>query len=250
VDHRRFTREQRIFAVSKILGVKIFADGADKADILRLYANPEIKGFTTNPTLMRKAGITDYEAFAKDILSSITDRPISFEVFSDDMVEMERQALKIAAWGANVYVKIPVSNTLGEPTYALQRRLAAQKVQLNVTALMTLDQVRQVSDALEDHAPSNISVFAGRIADTGLDPLPLMAEAVSIMRRFPKQQLIWASPRELLNIFHADSVGCHIITVTADVLKKLALVGKDLDQYSLETVKMFRDDAVAAGFTL
>jgi len=236
--------------VSKILGVKIFADGADKADILRLYANPEIKGFTTNPTLMRKAGITDYEAFAKDILSSITDRPISFEVFSDDMVEMERQALKIAAWGANVYVKIPVSNTLGEPTYALQRRLAAQKVQLNVTALMTLDQVRQVSDALEDHAPSNISVFAGRIADTGLDPLPLMAEAVSIMRRFPKQQLIWASPRELLNIFHADSVGCHIITVTADVLKKLALVGKDLDQYSLETVKMFRDDAVAAGFTL
>ena len=236
--------------MSKILGVKIFADGADKADILRLYANPEIKGFTTNPTLMRKAGITDYEAFAKDILSSITDRPISFEVFSDDMVEMERQALKIAAWGANVYVKIPVSNTLGEPTYALQRRLAAQKVQLNVTALMTLDQVRQVSDALEDHAPSNISVFAGRIADTGLDPLPLMAEAVSIMRRFPKQQLIWASPRELLNIFHADSVGCHIITVTADVLKKLALVGKDLDQYSLETVKMFRDDAVAAGFTL
>ena len=236
--------------MSKILGVKIFADGADKADILRLYANPEIKGFTTNPTLMRKAGITDYEAFAKDILSSITDRPISFEVFSDDMVEMERQALKIAAWGANVYVKIPVSNTLGEPTYALQRRLAAQKVQLNVTALMTLDQVRQVSDALEDHAPSNISVFAGRIADTGLDPLPLMAEAVAIMQRSPKQQLIWASPRELLNIFHADSVGCHIITVTADVLKKLALVGKDLDQYSLETVKMFRDDAVAAGFTL
>jgi len=250
MDRRRFTREQRIFAVSKTLGVKIFADGADKADILRLYANPDIKGFTTNPTLMRKAGITDYEAFAKDILSSISDRPISFEVFSDDMAEMERQALKIAAWGANVYVKIPVTNTLGEPTYALQRRLATQKVQLNVTALMTLDQVRQVSDALEDHAPSNISVFAGRIADTGLDPLPMMAEAVSIMRRFPKQQLIWASPRELLNIFHADSVGCHIITVTADVLKKLALVGKDLGQYSLETVKMFRDDAVAAGFTL
>lgn len=147
-------------------------------------------------------------------------------------------------------MKIPVTNTLGEPTYDLQRRLASRKVQLNVTALMTLDQVRHVSDALEDHAPSNISVFAGRIADTGLAPLPLMAEAVSIMRRFPKQQLIWASPRELLNIFHADSVGCHIITVTADVLKKLSLVGKDLDQYSLETVKMFREDAVAAGFTL
>jgi transaldolase len=236
--------------VSKALQVKIFADGADKSDILRLYANPEIKGFTTNPTLMRKAGITDYEAFAKDILLSVPDRPISFEVFSDDMDEMERQALKIAAWGANVYVKIPVTNTLGVPTYALQHRLAQQRVQLNVTALMTLDQVREVSDALEDHAPSNISVFAGRIADTGIDPLPLMAEAVSIMRRFPKQQLIWASPRELLNIFHADSVGCHIITVTADVLKKLSLVGKKLDQYSLETVKMFRDDAVAAGFAL
>jgi len=236
--------------MSKALQVKIFADGADRSDILRLYANPEIKGFTTNPTLMRKAGITDYEAFAKDILLSVPDRPISFEVFSDDMDEMERQALKIAAWGANVYVKIPITNTLGVPTYALQHRLAQQRVQLNVTALMTLDQVRQVSDALEDHAPSNISVFAGRIADTGIDPLPLMAEAVSIMRRFPKQQLIWASPRELLNIFHADSVGCHIITVTADVLKKLSLVGKNLDQYSLDTVKMFRDDAVAAGFAL
>lgn len=236
--------------MSKALQVKIFADGADKSDILRLYANPEIKGFTTNPTLMRKAGITDYEAFAKDILLSVPDRPISFEVFSDDMDEMERQALKIAAWGANVYVKIPVTNTLGVPTYALQHRLAQQRVQLNVTALMTLDQVRRVSDALEDHAPSNISVFAGRIADTGIDPLPLMAEAVSIMRRFAKQQLIWASPRELLNIFHADTVGCHIITVTADVLKKLSLVGKNLDQYSLETVKMFRDDAVAAGFAL
>jgi transaldolase len=236
--------------VNKHLRVKIFADGADKSDILRLYKNPEIKGFTTNPTLMRKAGITDYEAFAKDILLSIQDRPISFEVFSDDMVEMERQALKIAAWGPNVYVKIPVTNTLGEPTYALQHRLARQKVQLNVTALMTLEQVRRVSEALEDHAPSNISVFAGRIADTGIDPVPLMAEAVSIMHPFPSQQLIWASPRELLNIFHADSVGCHIITVTADVLKKLSLVGKDLDQYSLETVKMFRDDAVSAGFTL
>ena len=236
--------------MSKALNVKVFADGADKADILRLYANPDIKGFTTNPTLMRKAGITDYEAFAKDILSHIQDRPISFEVFSDDLPEMERQALKIAAWGANVYVKIPVTNTLGQPTYDLQHRLAGQKVQLNVTALMTLDQVRHVSSALENHAPSNISVFAGRIADTGVDPLPVMTEAVEIMRRFPKQELIWASPRELLNIFHAESVGCHIITVTADVLKKLSLVGKNLDEYSLETVKMFREDAVAAGFNL
>lgn len=236
--------------MTRALKVKIFADGADMADIVRLYANPEIKGFTTNPTLMRKAGISDYEGFAKEVLAIIRDRPISFEVFSDDLVEMERQALKIAGWGANVYVKIPVTNTLGMPTYDLQHRLARQKVQLNVTALMTLDQVRQVSAAVEDHAPSNISVFAGRIADTGIDPLPLMAEAVSIMRRFPKQELIWASPRELLNIFHAESVGCHIITVTADVLKKLSLVGKDLDQYSLETVKMFRNDAVSAGFTL
>ncbi|HEV2677218.1 MAG TPA: transaldolase [Aliidongia sp.] len=236
--------------MSTVPNIKIFADGADKADILRLHADPGISGFTTNPTLMRKAGIVDYEAFAKDILTHVTDRPISFEVFSDDMPEMERQAQKIAGWGANVYVKIPVTNTLGQPTYELQRRLAARKVQLNVTALMTLDQVRRVSDALEDHAPSNISVFAGRIADTGIDPLPVMAEAVEIVRRFPRQELIWASPRELLNIFHAASIGCHIITVTADVLKKLALVGKDLQEYSLETVKMFREDAVAAGFKL
>jgi len=236
--------------MNKPLQVKIFADGADKADILRLYANPVIKGFTTNPTLMRKAGITDYEAFAKDILSHIQDRPISFEVFSDDLPDIERQALKIAGWGANVYVKIPITNTLGYPTYDLLHRLARQRVQLNVTALMTIDQVRQVSDALEDYAPSNISVFAGRVADTGVDPLPVMAEAVSIMRRYSRQELIWASPRELLNIFHANSIGCHIITVTADVLKKLSLVGKNLEQYSLETVKMFREDAVAAGFTL
>jgi len=236
--------------MTKALRVKIFADGADKADILRLYGNPAIKGFTTNPTLMRKAGISDYEAFAKDILGTIADRPISFEVFSDELAEMERQALKIAAWGDNVYVKIPVTNTLGEPTYDLLHRLARQGVRVNVTALMTLDQVRRSSDALEDHAPSNISVFAGRIADTGVDPVPVMAEAVAILGRFPKQELIWASPRELLNVFQADAIGCQIITVTADVLKKLALVGKDLAEYSLETVKMFRDDAVAAGFSL
>jgi transaldolase len=230
--------------------VKIFADGADKGDILRLYEDKRIKGFTTNPTLMRKASITDYGAFARDILSSIKDRPISFEVFSDEFDEMERQALKIAGWGSNVYVKIPVTNSLGQPSFDLIRRLARRKVQLNVTAILTMDQVREVSGALENHAPSNVSVFAGRIADTGRDPVPMMAAAVAMCAPFDKQELIWASPRELLNIFQADQVGCHIITATPDVLKKLALVGKDLGEYSLETVKMFRTDAVAAGFTL
>jgi transaldolase len=232
------------------LRVKIFADGADKQDILRLAEDKRIKGFTTNPTLMHKAGITDYEAFARDILSHITDRPISFEVFSDDFSEMERQALKIASWGKNVFVKIPVSNSVGKPSYELIHRLASKKVQLNVTAILTMDQVRQVSAALENHAPSNVSIFAGRVADTGRDPVPMMAAAVELCGPFPKQELIWASPRELLNIFQADVIGCQIITVTADILKKLSLVGKDLAEYSLDTVKMFRTDAVAAGFTL
>jgi transaldolase len=232
------------------LKVKIFADGANKADILRLYEDKRIKGFTTNPTLMRKAGISDYESFAKDILSHIKDRPISFEVFSDEFDEMERQALKIANWGANVYVKIPVTNSLGKPSYDLIHRLAQRKIQLNVTAILTLEQVRDVSAALENHAPSDVSIFAGRIADTGLDPVPLMAAAVIMCSVHDKQELIWASPRELLNIFQADAVGCQIITVTADVLKKLSLVGKDLTEYSLDTVKMFRSDAVAAGFSL
>lgn len=232
------------------LKVKIFADGADKADILRLSQDKRIKGFTTNPTLMRKAGISDYEAFAKDILTSIKDRPISFEVFSDDFAEMERQAMKIAGWGSNVYVKIPVTNSEGKVSYDLIRSLAQRKVQLNVTAILTMAQVREVSTALEDHAASNVSVFAGRIADTGVDPVPMMAAAVALCAAFPKQELIWASPRELLNIFQADQIGCQIITVTPDVLKKLSLVGKDLGEYSLETVKMFRTDAVAAGFSL
>ncbi len=232
------------------LKVKIFADGADKSDIMRLYADRRIKGFTTNPTLMRKAGISDYEGFARDILSQIKDRPISFEVFSDDFSEMERQALKIADWGANVYVKIPVSNSDGNPAYDLIHRLAQRKVQLNVTAIMTMAQVRDVSLALENHAPSNVSIFAGRIADTGVDPLPIMSASVAMCAAYPKQELIWASPRELLNIFQADAIGCQIITVTPDVLKKLALVGKDLSEYSLETVKMFSSDAQAAGFTL
>lgn len=230
--------------------LKIFADGADKADIMRLYADKRIKGFTTNPTLMRKAGISDYEAFAKDILSQIKDRPISFEVFSDDFSEMERQALKIADWGSNVYVKIPVSNSDGKVSYDLIHRLAQRKVQLNVTAIMTIAQVRDVSLALEDHAPSNVSVFAGRIADTGIDPVPMMSASVAMCAAYPKQELIWASPRELLNIFQAEQIGCQIITVTPDVLKKLSLVGKNLADYSLETVKMFSTDAAAAGFTL
>ncbi len=232
------------------LNVKIFADGADKTGMLEMAAKPFIAGLTTNPTLMNKVGIRDYRAFAKDILSVIKDKPISFEVFCDDFTEMERQANEIAGWGSNVYVKIPVSNCAGEPAYPLIHKLAKAKVKQNVTALMTLGQVHDVSNALEDHAPSNISVFAGRIADTGRDPLPLMAAAVEMMKPYPKQELIWASPRELLNIFQADAIGCHIITVTNDVLKKLSLVGKDLQEYSLDTVKMFHTDATAAGFKL
>jgi transaldolase len=230
--------------------VKIFADGANKADMLRMYADPRIQGFTTNPTLMRHAGITDYAAFAKDVLESIHDRPISFEVFSDEFEEMERQALRIASWGTNVFVKIPVCNTKSETSYELIRRLAERDVQLNVTAVMTLAQVREVSAALGNHAPSNVSIFAGRIADTGLDPVPIMAEAVEVCRRHPNQEVIWASPREVLNIVQAEEIGCHIITVTPDILKKLPLIGKDLEEYSLDTVKMFHGDATAAGFRL
>jgi transaldolase len=232
------------------LRTKIFGDGAELDGMLALYRQPYIKGFTTNPTLMRKAGIADYRAFAKQVVAAIPDRPISFEVFSDDFADMERQALEIATWGAQVYVKIPVTNTRRAPAYDLIHRLSHRGVRVNVTAIMTLDQVRAVVAALTGGAPSNVSVFAGRIADTGRDPVPLMAEAVAILKAEPKAELIWASPRELLNIFQADAIGCHIITVTHDILKKLALVGKDLDDYSLETVKMFYDDAKAAGFSL
>jgi len=232
------------------LKVKIFADGADLDGILELYRNPHITGFTTNPTLMRKSGIFDYEKFARQVLEHIIDRPISFEVFSDEFDEMERQARQIATWGKNVYVKIPVTNTRRESSVELVRHLASEGVQLNVTALMTLEQVKIISAALEDHAPSYISVFAGRIADTGRDPMPLMKEAVDIMSPYKKQELIWASPRELLNIFHADEIGCHVITVTHDLLKKLTLIGKDLDDYSLDTVNMFYSDAREAGFQL
>jgi transaldolase len=232
------------------LKVKIFADGADRAGMLDLYRNPLIKGFTTNPTLMRTAGITDYEAFARDILKVIPDRPISLEVFSDDFAEMEVQARRIASWGETVYVKIPVTNTQGESSIPLIRALAKAGVKQNVTALMTLAQVRDVAAGLGSGPAACISVFAGRIADTGRDPVPMMAAAVQILAMYPHIELIWASPRELLNIFHADQVGCHIITVTHDVLKKLALVGKDLGDYSLDTVKMFRNDAIKAGFRL
>jgi transaldolase len=232
------------------LRTKIFADGAELEDMLALYRQPYIKGFTTNPTLMRKAGITDYRAFARQVVTTIPDRPISFEVFADDFSEMERQALEIATWGEHVYVKIPVTNTKRETAKALIHRLSHRGVKLNVTAIMTLDQVREVADALAGGVASYVSVFAGRIADTGRDPVPLMMEAVRILESEPRTELMWAGPRELLNIFQANAIGCHIITLTHDILKKLSLIGKDLDDYSLETVKMFHDDAEAAGFSL
>jgi transaldolase len=232
------------------LKIKLFADGADKEGMLEMYRNPWIRGFTTNPTLMRKAGVTDYEAFAQEILRAIPDRPISFEVFSDEFPEMERQARKIATWGENVYVKIPVTNTLAVSSVRLVRKLAQNGTRLNITALLTLDQVREMSAALANGPPSIISVFAGRIADTGRDPVPIMAAAVEHLRRYPNVELIWASPRELLNIFQADAIGCHIITATNDILKKLTLVGKGLSEFSLETVKMFREDALKAAYTL
>ena len=232
------------------LKVKLFADGADIAGMKEMAANPLIRGFTTNPTLMKKAGITDYKAFALQVLSAIPDRPVSFEVFADDFGQMEAQALEIASWGANVNVKIPVTNSKGEFAGALIERLSKRGVKLNITALLTLDQVRRVTERLATDTAAIISVFAGRIADTGVDPLPIMQKSVEIMKAKPKSELIWASPRELLNIFQADAVGCHIITATNDILKKLSLVGKDLDQYSLETVEMFYKDAKAAGFTI
>lgn len=232
------------------LKVQIFADGADKAGMLEMYAKPYIKGLTTNPTLMKKAGITDYRAFCKDILTHIRDKPLSFEVFSDDFAEMERQAMEIASWGDNVYVKIPVTNTKQETCYALVKKLGQQKVKMNVTAIMTMPQVRDVVAALNPTVPSYVSIFAGRIADTGRDPVPMMAAAVEMLKVAPAAELIWASPRELLNIFQADEVGCQVITVTNDILKKLSLVGYELNDYSLDTVKMFYNDAVDVGFRL
>jgi transaldolase len=232
------------------LKVKLFADGADKPTMLQMYRDPRIQGFTTNPTLMHKAGIKDYEGFARDIVKSIPDRSISLEVFADDWENMERQALKIATWGNHVYVKIPVTNTQKEPSLSLISRLTRAGVKLNVTALLTLAQVRDVAAALQGGAAAYISVFAGRIADTGRDPVPLMAAAVEMLAPNPDIELIWASPRELLNVFQANAVGCHIITATSDILNKLDLVGKNLDEYSLDTVKMFHSDAAKSGFVL
>jgi transaldolase len=232
------------------LKVKIFADGADLKGISLLAANPLIRGFTTNPTLMRKAGISDYRGFALDMLKIVGNRPVSFEVFSDDFAEMEKQARAIASWGSNVYVKIPVTNTRREFAGELIRSLARAGVQLNVTALLTLEQVKRVVQCLSPDTSSCVSVFAGRVADTGQDPVPLMTEAVRILSPNPKAELIWASPRELLNIFHADAVGCQIITVTHDILAKLPLIGTDLADYSLDTVKMFYRDAQSAGFKI
>jgi transaldolase len=230
------------------LGIKIFADGADLADIARVAEDPLIAGFTTNPTLMRKAGVDDYPSFIKELVATITDRPISFEVTSDDFAEMERQALALHGFGDNVVVKIPVTDTSGTSSAPLMRRLATAGVSINATALMTLDQVRVTAEALADGPPSVVSVFAGRIADAGTDPIPLMAEAVALLDPYPQLELLWASPREVLNVLQADQVGCHIITLTPDLLAKLPLLGRDLGQFSLETVQMFRDDAVAAGY--
>jgi transaldolase len=232
------------------LKVKIFGDGADIAGILELSRKSYIKGFTTNPTLMRKAGIPDYAAFAAQVLQHITDRPVSFEVLADDAESMERQARHVATWGKNVYVKIPVTNTSRIPMYDLIHRLSREGIQINVTAILTLEQVREVATALRGGAPSNVSVFAGRVADTGRDPVPLMKQCVEILSKNEHCELIWASPRELLNIFQADEIGCDIITVTNDILKKLDLVGKSLEDFSLETVKMFYEDGLKSGYTL
>jgi transaldolase len=232
------------------ISTKIFADGADLEGILRLAADPRIAGFTTNPTLMRKAGLSDYAAFAQNLLEQLSTHPISFEVFADDADEMRRQARIIASWGENVYVKIPVTTTSGESMAPLVRELSGDGLKLNVTALFTPAQVELITDAVKDGAPSCISVFAGRIADAGVDPIPIMARSVEIMTQAPQSELIWASPREVLNLVQADQVGCHIITMTHDLLAKLDCLGKGLEQYSLETVQMFHRDAAAAGFAL
>ena len=232
------------------LRVKIFADGADLPGIEALAANPLVRGFTTNPTLMRQAGVHDYERFAREMLTIVPNRPISFEVFSDDFDEMEKQARRIAEWGPNVFVKVPVTNTAGQSSAPLVARLSAAGVQLNVTAVFTLDQTAAMLAALAGGPPAFVSIFAGRIADAGVDPVPLMARAVALVETVPGVELIWASPREVLNIVQADQVGCHVITVTHDLLAKLGLLGRDLDLFSLDTVCMFRRDAVAAGYQL
>ncbi len=232
------------------ISTRIFADGADLDGILALADDPKIAGFTTNPTLMWKAGLTDYADFAQRLLERITEHPISFEVFADDAEEMRRQARLIASWGENVYVKIPITTTAGDSMAPLVRELSEDGVQINVTAMFTTAQVELITAAVKDGAPSYLSVFAGRIADAGIDPCPIMARSLEVMREAPQSELIWASPREVLNVVQADEVGCHIITMTHDLLKKLPSLGKNLDQFSLETVQMFRQDAIAAGFSL
>jgi len=232
------------------LKVKIFCDGADKKDMLEMNNKTFIKGLTTNPSLMKKAGIKDYEVFAKDILSTIKEKPISFEVFSDDFNEMEKQAMKITSWADNVYVKIPITNTKKESSKELIKRLAKKKIKLNITAIFTVDQVKTTLSALDNNVPSIISVFCGRIADTGRDPIPLMSDCLKEMKINSKSELLWASPRELFNIIQADQIGCHIITVTKDVIKKLQFINYNLEEYSLDTVKMFHKDAVEAGFKI
>ena len=232
------------------LKVKLFADGADLKGMLEMYEKPYIKGLTTNPTLMRKAGISNYRAFAIEVLSQIREKPISFEVFSDELSEMKRQGLEIASWGENVYVKIPITNTLGISTAPVIEYLVQQNVKVNVTALMTTEQVENIAGVLNPLVPSYVSVFAGRIADTGRNPESIMIESLKLLKTLSSTELIWASPRELLNVFQADSIGCHIITATNDILQKLKLIGYDLNEYSLDTVKMFRNDATSAGFTL
>lgn len=232
----------------KDLKIKIFADGANVIEMKKIYSGGIVSGFTTNPTLMKKDGVKDYVEFAKDVLSEIKDMPISFEVFTDDFDSMERQAREIGSWGENVYVKIPITNTKGEVSYELIKKLTSEGLKLNVTAILTTEQVENVSKNIHKDTPVIVSLFAGRIADTGRDPVPYVKESVKILSGCPNAELLWASSRELLNIFQAQENGCHIITVTNDILKKLHLVGKDLKELSLDTVKMFYNDASSAGY--
>jgi transaldolase len=232
------------------LRIRLFADGADVETMRLMAAKPHIQGLTTNPTLMRQAGVTDYRSFAMDVLRFVVEKPISFEVFSDDFAEMEDQAHEIASWGSNVFVKIPITNTKGQKAAPLIERLAKAGIQLNITAILTLEQVMDAAAVLRRDVPSFVSVFAGRIADTGRDPVPLIEKSIEVIRPLSASQLIWASPRELLNVFQADAAGCHVITATSEILEKLALVGKDLGEYSLDTVRMFHRDAQVSGFSL
>lgn len=242
--------QSQVVSATQLADIKIYADGASISDFVHLYHEGVAKGFTTNPTLMRKAGVTDYEAFAKELLSQITDYSISLEVFSDDIADMERQARKIASWGRNVYVKVPITNTKGESTLPMVARLSADGIKVNITAILTLEQVAATVDAIADKTPAIISVFAGRIADTGVDPMPIMRATVAMAARKPLAEVLWASTREVLNLYQAAETGCHIITSTPDVLKKLEMGGKDLAELSLDTVAMFYKDAQAAGYSL